>query len=208
MGKKALDVSEVKKLISLRQKGYSLNEIKKNTNYGFGTIFRYVSKTKILPKYRALLKGKRGGSKIKSEKDWLEAKNKANSLINDFDFEKRMIILSCLYWGEGNKTELNVINSDPDLIRIIIICLKDLGIKNSELKISLRLFEDLNKKNAIDFWSQHIGVDPDTITKFEIIRGKKIGKLPFGMCRVRVKKAGKYFKLIMSMIDLIKYGIK
>ena len=100
-----------------------------------------------------------------------------------------------------------MINSDPNLVRVIVMCLKDLGIQQNELKISLRLFEDIDIKKAISFWSKTLYLPRGFITKIDIKKGKKVGKLRYGMCRVRVKKAGKNFKLIMSMIDLIKSGI-
>jgi hypothetical protein len=42
------------------------------------------------------------------------------------------------------------------------------------------------------------------IRSVNILKGKKVGKLEYGMCRVRVTKGERHFKLIMSMIDLIK----
>jgi hypothetical protein len=75
------------------------------------------------------------------------------------------------------------------------------------LKVSLRLFEDINKKKTIQFWQKILSLPKGSITKFDISKGKKKGKLKYGMCRIRVKKSGRHFKLIMSMIDLIKSGI-
>ena len=82
-----------------------------------------------------------------------------------------------------------------------------MGVKDEELKISLRLFEDIDHKKAISFWSQTLALPKGMIQKIDVISGKKVGKLKHGMCRLRVKKGGKYFKLIISMIDLIKSGI-
>lgn len=207
MGKPVISKTEISKIKSLRQKGHSLNEIKNIVNRGYGTVYRYIKNVSILPKYKEIWKKKRGGSKAKSQREWQNAKTIAKKYITDLGFKERMIILSCLYWGEGNKNELNVINSDPALIRVVICCLKDLGIINNELKVSLRLFEDIDKQKAIKFWLKTLSLPKGSITKFDISRGKKKGKLRYGMCRVRVKKSGRHFKLIMSMIDLIKSGI-
>lgn len=46
------------------------------------------------------------------------------------------------------------------------------------------------------------------ISNINILKGKKEGKLKFGMCRIGVKKGGKYFKLIISMINLLKSNYK
>ncbi|MFZ2522642.1 MAG: hypothetical protein WAX44_03135 [Minisyncoccia bacterium] len=109
--------------------------------------------------------------------------------------------------GEGNKKELSIINSDPSLIRVVLSCLKELGISNNEIKVSLRLFEDIDKKEAVNYWSKFLNISRSMINHFEIKHGRKVGKLKYGMCRIRVKKSAKYFKLIMSMIDLIRLNV-
>ncbi|MEI6843485.1 MAG: hypothetical protein WCK48_03205 [bacterium] len=208
MGKPVLSKTEINKIISLRKTGHSLPEIKNLTRKGYGTIFRYTKNVPILSEYRKIWESKRGGSKAKSKKAWHDAQIRAVKIIKDFNFKERMIVLSCLYWGEGNKKELSIINSDPDLIRVVISCLNDLGIKTEELKVSLRLFEDINKQKAVEFWQKTLRLPKGSITKFDISNSKKKGKLKYGMCRVRVRKSGVHFKLVMSMIDLIRVKIK
>ena len=208
MGKLALSKLEIRKIKELRETGHSLNEIKNIINRGYGTIFRYIKDVEVLPNYQESWRIKRGGSKKRSENEWVNSREKALSLIGNLGIKERMIILSCLYWGEGNKTELNVINSDPHLIRTVLVCLKDFGIEDSELKVSLRLFKEINQKEAITFWSKVLNLPDGFINKIDVVEGNKPGKLKYGMCRIRVKKSGKYFKLIMSMIDLIKSNVK
>lgn len=208
MPKPSLSQKEISKIKNLRQKGYTLYEIKTITKRSNGTIWKYVNGVVILPAYKDKWKAKRGGSKARSNRDWQEAKIKASRIIKCIGFTEKMLILSCLYWGEGNKRELNLINSDPSMIRVIISCLKDLGVNDSELKVSLRLFSDIDHKKAISFWTKTLALPKGTIQKVDVQEGKKIGKLKYGMCRLRVKKGGQYFKLIISMIDLIRSNIK
>jgi len=207
MPKFSLSEKEITQIQNLRKRGHTLSEIKGLTGRSNGTIWKYIGDISVLPKYQEVWKAKRGGSKAKSEREWSEARTRAFSIIKHLGFSQKMLVLSCLYWGEGNKTELNLINSDPAMIRVIISCLKDLGIKDNELKISLRLFEDIDKNKAISFWSRTLCVARGMIQKIDVICGKKVGKLEYGMCRLRVTKGGKYFKLIVSMIDLIKSGV-
>jgi len=207
MGLPSLTKLEVGKIKKLRETGHSLPEIKRILNRGYGTIYRYIKDITILPEYQELWKIKRGGSKTRSLREWNEAKIKASKLIGPFSLRERMLVLCCLYWGEGNKTELSLINSDPALIQVFIVCLKDIGVEHSDLKISLRLFENINKNEATNYWSKTLSLPIGTITKIDVIKGNKVGKLKYGMCRVRVRKAGKNFKLIMSMIDLVRKGI-
>jgi len=207
VSKPSLSLVEIRKIIKLRETGHTLYEIKTLTNKSNGTIWKYIKGVSILPKYQEIWRVKRGGSKAKSLRNWKEAKDKASKIVTDLNFKEKMLILSCLYWGEGNKAELNIINSDPAMIRVIILCLRDLGIKQEDLKVSIRIFEDIDEKTALNFWCNALGLPKGFINIFNVIPGKKIGKLPYGMCRLRVRKGGQYFKLIMSMIDLIKSGI-
>lgn len=207
MSKPGLCFEEIKEIKNLRKTGHTLSEIKNITNRSNGTIWKYIDNVSVLSEYQERWKAKRGGSKGKSSREWLEAKNNASNIIKNIGHSERMLILSCLYWGEGNKTELNLINSDPSMIRVVVACLRDLGIKDIDLKISLRLYEDIDKKKAINFWSNVLSLPNGHIQKVNVISGKKVGKLEYGMCRLRVRKGGRYFKLIVSMINLIKSKI-
>jgi len=207
MPKPALSANEVKEIINLRRIGNSLHEIRVITKRSNGTIWKYIKDVVVLPEYKDIWRAKRGGSKAKSNREWQESKKRASNILGKISFRDQMMILSCLYWGEGTKRELNVINSDPIMIKVIFQCLKELGIKNEEFKISLRLFDGINKRKAILFWSKTLEIPAGFIKKVNAIPGRKVGKLEYGMCRLRVKKGGRYFKLIMSMIDFIKLTV-
>ncbi len=208
MPKRRLLPEEVNQIKSLRRTGHTLSEIKNFTKKSNGTIWKYIQGVSVLPKYKKIWESKRGGSKARSRREWTEAQARAFNIIGNIGFMEKMLVLSCLYWGEGNKTELNLINSDPSMLKVILVCLKDLGVKNNELKINLRLFDGIDRKKAISFWTRTLELPRGIIQKIDVIPGKKVGKLKYGMCRLRVKKGGKYFKLIISMIDLIRSGIK
>lgn len=207
MPKPSLSLKEINQIKNLRKTGHTLYEIKNILKRSNGTVWKYIKDISVLPNYQETWKAKKGGSKARSIHDWQTAKDKASGIVKNLKFKDKMLILSCLYWGEGNKSELNIINSDPDMIRVFIFCLKELGVREDELKVSLRLFNGINKSEAILFWSKTLSLPCGFISKIEIIHGNKVGKLKYGMCRLRVKKGGKYFKLLMSMIDLIKSHI-
>ncbi len=111
-----------------------------------------------------------------------------------------------LYWGEGNKSEFNIINSDPFLLVVIVECLKDIGVDITDIKAGLRLFKGVKKKQAVTFWSEAISLPVKNFVFFEKIqKGHGLGgKFLNGMCRIRVKKGARIFKLMMSVIDFIK----
>lgn len=179
-------------------------EIRKITKNSNGTIFKYIQGVSILSEYQELWKQKRGGSKFRSQKQWDESLLEAQSLILPLGRNSKLVILACLYWGVGNKRELNLINSDPTLIKTFVNCLIEIGVKKDMLKVTLRLYEDLNINNAIKYWADILEIKKEAISSVNILKGLKRGKLKYGMCRVRVAKSARYFKLIMSMISLLR----
>jgi len=198
MGKPKTSEKDIAEIIRLRKSGLSLDSIHKIVPQGKTTIFTYIKDVKVDFDLRGT------GSKNKALDEWQKSKKDAVSLLRKFSKQSKLFVLAALYWGEGNKSELNLINGDSELIRVFICSLRSLGVKDDDLKISLRLYEDLDHKIAKEFWSKVTGVSVSKVLVGEIIRGKKMGRLKYGMCRVRVRKSHYYFKLIMSMIDLIK----
>ncbi len=198
MGKPKTSEKDIAEIIRLRKSGLSLDSIHKIIPKGKTTIFTYIKDVKVDFNLR------KTGSARKAKRDWDASRLTASKLIRNISLEGEMLILACLYWGEGNKSELNLINSDPNLIRIFVNCLKKLGIRNEDLLVSARIYEDLNPEKVKTFWSKNLGIDKSLIRSINVLPGKKTGKLEYGMCRVRVKKGARYFKIIMSMIDLIK----
>ncbi len=204
MPKAALPSEEVQQLVRLRETGHSLPEIHRISGRAYGTVFRYIKDVAILPEYRELWRVKRGGSKYRAFRAFEEAKQRAKKLLSNIEDRDRMFILAALYWGEGTKRELNLINGDPELVRVFVSCLRTLGITNDQLKITLRIFEDMDRKKVVTFWSQMLEMKRQHIASINVLKGKKKGKLQYGMCRVRVKKGKDHFKFILAMIDFIK----
>jgi hypothetical protein len=116
-----------------------------------------------------------------------------------------MIIAAMLYWGEGRKEgELAIINSDVCLMKVFLKGLLKMGIPKNRIKISIRLFSDLDRKKSINFWLSELNLKKDNLISVNYLERKKEGKLPYGMCRLRVEKGSLYFKQLISMIDFVK----
>ncbi len=204
MPKAQIKDSVIKRIVNLRKTGHSLPEIQKIVGRGGSTVFKYIQGVSVLPEYKQILKSKQGGSIAKSNRDWLEAHQNSKNLLDSITTKDRLVVLACLYWGEGDKRDLSLNNSDPALIKVFVECLKCIGVKKEDLRITLRLYEDINENQARVYWAKIVGISEKKILGINFLPGKKRGKLKYGMCRVRVTKGGPYFKLIMSMIDLIK----
>lgn len=187
-------------IIQLRQQGYSIPEISNLVPVSKTTILRYVHGVEILPEYLKNWAGKRGGSKkkklIKLEKAFEDGKK----IVGEMSKKEKLLFLSALYWAEGSKKDFSLSNTDPGLIKVFISGIRDcLGIDDSRIRISIRLYEDLDPEICLTFWSSITEIPKDDFVNIDVLVGKKKGKLKYGMCRVRVLKGGDILKKIMGI---------
>jgi len=204
MGKPSVSNRDIEGIISLRQHGYTISEIKMSSGFGRGTISKYIQGIKILPEFLKHWKEKKMSSAVRCEQEKQKALLEARNFIRNITIKDKLLIATCLYWAEGAKKDFSLSNTDPLLIKTFIQCLKELGIGKERLKVSIRIYEDLDKEKACVFWSNTIGIPKESIKSINVLKGKKKGKLEYGMCRVRVIKGGYYLKLIKSIKDIIK----
>ena len=65
-----------------------------------------------------------------------------------------------LYWGEGNKKSKNSIrlgNTDPRIIKTFLRFLINIfRIKKEKLRFGLQIFDDMNKKEMLKFWTNQL----------------------------------------------------
>ena len=203
---KLIPISKRKKIVTLRQKGYSLPEIAKLLKIGKASAFRYTQGVSILPEHMKEWHDKQGGSvnrmKIKQKKAEERAKKTIIALTNN----EKMLFLSALYWGEGGKTDFNFINTDPELIKVFIYGLQKIfGISKDRFRISIRIYEDLDKNKCLKYWSKITGIPIRKFVNVNILKGKKAGKLSYGMCRVRITKGGDMLKYIKALYRRVAY---
>lgn len=201
---KPVTKKEAKQIKSLRETGHSISEICAALKRGKSTVQRYVKNVAVLPKFADVLKRKQGGSIARAEKLWKKSEIYAEKLLNKINKKEKLLVLAAIYWGEGTKRELNIINSDPDLIRVFIACLKEIGVGGDDLRVSVRVYGNININKAKKYWAKVCGINIKNIINVNVLKGNKVGKLPYGMCRVRVTKSASSFKLIISMIKFIK----
>ena len=202
---KLLSKEKIKKIKLLRQKGYSLPEIYKEVKVGYGTVFRYIQDIKILPEYRKIWHEKQGGSVKRMKIREQQAEKKAFETIPSLSNKEKMIFLSALYWGEGGKADFNLMNTDPELIKVFIQGLKEVfNISPDRLRVSIRIYEDLDRNKCLKFWSEITKVPIDKFVNVNVLQGRKKGKLEYGMCRVRMLKGGDMLKYMKALNRRIK----
>ena len=199
IGKKVTQET-IQKIRLLRKKGWSLPEIKRAVSIGQTTIYRYVKGVTILPQYKNAWLDKKASSIKRKRFAEIEAKNQAENTIQSISKKEAILFLTALYWGEGSKNDFGLSNTDPDLVKIFVRVLKEFfGISEERLRTSIRIYEDLNREKCLKFWSKITDVPVDKFVSVEVLKGKKKGKLPYGMCRVRVQGGGNVLKYVVAL---------
>lgn len=201
-GKIAPEVIEKIKL--LRNRGHSLPEISKELSVSRTSVLRYINGVKILPEYLSEWTLKRGGSHKRKLYKNQRALEEGENLIGKLTDKEKLLILCSLYWAEGNKKDLILTNTDASLIKVFVKILRQvLKVTDDQLRISIRLYEDLDQEKSLNFWSQIVGIPKNQFLTTYVLPGKKKGKLEYGMCRVRVIKGGDLLKKIMALNQVI-----
>lgn len=190
----------LEKMINLRTKGYSVPEISLTTNTPKTTVLRYVKNVKILPEYIENWAGKRGGSRKKKLLLERIAFENGKKLVDIPTIKEKKLFLSALYWAEGSKGDFGLSNTDPALIKVFINGLREVfNVGNERLRISVRIYEDLDRETCLNFWSNVVGIEKEKFVNVNVLSGKKKGKLLYGMCRVRVLKGAPLLKEIVGI---------
>ncbi|HLM84018.1 MAG TPA: hypothetical protein VK254_02315 [Candidatus Bathyarchaeia archaeon] len=203
MAKKPLSKKEVERIVQLRKHGHSLPEIKNITGHGKATIYKYIYNVKILQKFKMRWDNLRRSSVLRMIESQERARAEMQGSIGKLNTRDKVLIISCLYWAEGNKKDFILTNTDPVLIKCFVEYLSEIGVKRTDLRVTIRVYEDINIQEACKFWAGVVGIKANEIRNLNILQGKKKGKLQYGMCRVRVAKGSYFLKLLAAVKDII-----
>ena len=187
----------------MRKTGFSIREIALEIHHSKSTVAKYIKDIPIQPEYYNIWHAKIGGNTTRAKDRKLKAEKEAENLLGSLTLRDQLIIASCLYWAEGNKRDFNFTNTDPKLIETFLECLRSLGVTQDRIKVSIRVYEDINVKKAKQYWARIAGISPSQICSVNVLQGKKKGKLLYGMCRVRLTKGNDYFNFLTGTIRLI-----
>jgi len=84
-----------------------------------------------------------------------------------------------LYWGEGNKRNVNslrLVNTDPRLVKKYIEFLKSIyQIDDNKLKFGLQVLGDMDGKKVLNFWLKTLNVDKKQFQKIVYIKKRGEG---------------------------------
>lgn len=199
-----IDKGIVRKIRRLRATGHSISEISKECRISPATASRYIRGIAIEKRHLNRWLERRNASKIISERNWGTARIAAEQNIKNLNDKDLRLFITALYWAEGAKKDFSFFNSDPRMIRIFVRILKKIfSVKDADFKISIRIYEDLNRESCLRYWSRITGIRLGGDTSVEAIKGKKRGKLEFGMCRVRIRRGGLLLKEFSATIERV-----
>jgi hypothetical protein len=108
-----------------------------------------------------------------------------------------------LYWGEGDKnpklSRLKLANTDPLMIRVFYLFLKDIiMVPKEKICLWLLLYPDLVDDMQKNFWSKAIGIPIQYFKKSIYIKGKHPTKrLSYGVCSIYVQSRELKEKMIV-----------
>lgn len=198
--KRRIAIETIERIKFLRSRGYSLPEISREVRVSKNSVLRYIKNVQILPEYLSEWAGKRGGSRkirlLKEAKAFEDGKKFVGSLSK----REKMLFLAALYWAEGTKLDFSLSNTDPNLVKVFVECMREVfELKNDQFYINVRLYEDLDRDKSLSFWSEVVKIPKENLKGVNILLGKKKGKLEYGMCRVRIAKGGDLLKKIKGI---------
>lgn len=199
--RKKLPRELVNKIIERRSKGNSIPEISQALSIPKTTVYRYAKDVKVIAKYLKVLRGRKtGGSRNRMIRLQEEALRKGVEIVQELSKKEKLLFLCAIYWAEGNKKELILTNTDPEIIRMFTNGLRELfGVSDDRIKVSIRIYSDLNQNDCLNFWSAVTKIPKEKFYKTYVLEGKKVGKLKYGMCRVRISKGSSLLKQIQGI---------
>lgn len=204
------------KALALRKQEMSYSQIKKKLKVSKSTLSLWLrdyplSKKRIrelrdwneqrIEKYRETMRKKR-------EERLKQFYKKQKKLVFPLTKRESFLVGLFLYWGEGSKTQptmLSISNTDPSVIKFFITwSAKSLEIPKEKIKIQLHLYEDMDIKKEMQFWSKTLNVPLNQFTKPYIKKTSSIrinhkGGFGHGTCNARIGNARISEKILMTI---------
>lgn len=192
--------AKIDRLKRAREAGKSILDLMAEFSMPKTSIWNHTHDIELTDEAKNKIKSKQGGSKRRSERAWEEARKQSSAILKS-KYRLFYTIIAMLYWAEGNKKGFVFTNTDGKMINLFIFILEHyLGIKKEDIKITIRIFSNLNKKECVHYWSDITKTPEDRIIIYMNDGGAR-GKAQFGICRLTLKNGGYYHKLVLSLAD-------
>lgn len=189
------------KVVALRYKGFSYNEILRCVPVGNGTISRWchgISLTK--EQKRRLIEKRRNNSYIRhlrkqATQSKKEAKIWAREQIRKLSSSDQLLLISglLLYWAEGTSQpkSLQFTNTNPQIVKLMMkFFRKILKVSEKKFRIMVRIGDEGNIERAKRYWLRTTGLSKRNLRRPEILKlvanSKSLRKHPYGICRIEI----------------------
>ncbi|MEX1064138.1 MAG: hypothetical protein WED06_02310 [Candidatus Paceibacterota bacterium] len=216
----------------LRKEGFSYSEIQKKVPVAKSTLSLWLKNTKLTAgqinrlKKKRLEAAARGAEKRKSETARIDQRVRDSSIRDIKKISKRELWLMgiMLYWRERMtnqnqediKKGVRFISSDPDVIKLFLKWLHDVGGLKKE-DISFDVFIGKNKKKKLreikDYWAKTTGSNIKDFSRVYLqktrlkITKRKTTRANYGFLRIRVKSSSMLARQISGWIAGVKQEI-
>jgi len=218
-----LRLHDKNRAIDLRKSGYTYSEIQQIIpNLSKGTLSGWLKniplsthdKERILAKMLASSETSRIRGAWTNKQKAIERIQKIQKKAEE-EFQilsKKPLFISglCLYWAEGAKKSrsFQFINSDPEMIKLIIVWLKKiLKTQESDIKIRLYIHKVYKNENCEKYWLNITELPNQNLLRtvykptIHLIKKNPLYK---GCCRIELKNGSEVFWKIMKWQEMLK----
>ncbi|MDP2630411.1 MAG: hypothetical protein Q8P56_03305 [Candidatus Uhrbacteria bacterium] len=134
-----------------------------------------------------------------------EAREEAKNDLLELKYNPLFIAGLMLYWGEGDKLtkySTAITNTDPDLIRLYVLFLKNAcGVPEEKIRAHILIYPDLNEEDCRKYWARESDISLSRFTKSTLILGRhKTRRIKYGVCMIGISST--YFKV--KMLEWLK----
>ena len=209
-----MKIIEKEKARILRKKGYSINQIVKETGFTKASVSVWVRDI-VLTKIQRKRLSERGRSIESIEKRRINRlfneNKKRQVIINDakkdfvsISLDQLKLIGVILYLGEGGKTRRGMVrlaDSDPSVIKIMMRFLREVcKVPDNKFRASIHAFAHSNINETEKYWSKISGISRSQFFKTYIKPSsaslQKRNTLPFGTFDIYVCDTKLFLKII------------
>lgn len=199
----------------LRRGGLSVPEISRELKVARSTVWLLTKDIAWTPGSDAASRRAEAGRRYwrsRNEQRDLERRSahaEAAAEVGELSDRELLLAGTVLYWAEGSKSKpwsrreyLELINSDPDVIRLFLAWLKLLGVSSDRLHYRVHIHESADVDAAEHYWADVVSVSRDAMAPTTLKRHnprtsrKNTGQDYHGSLAIRVRKsATEYWRM-------------
>ncbi|HEU0085969.1 MAG TPA: hypothetical protein VFQ59_03375 [Candidatus Paceibacterota bacterium] len=215
---------EKEKAITLRKKGKTYSEILSAVPVAKSTLSLWLKEAGIAKaenqKYTEArrLAGKRGGEAKRRQRIEKQSRiiSESKSQIGPLTHNERFLIGVALYWAEGSKekqyhpgSQIGFANSDPNMIKLFLKWLEEIGIQKSDICLDVFLHEnnEYRKDEVLTYWIKITDFPSQVFRiyyKKNILSTKRKNVYPekyFGLLKIRVMSSSSLVRKITGWVE-------